>query len=133
MGEGDGEASLCGLARGALALVARARPDAWAEMTRALDGLTLRATLDGDMTLRSAHGQLREVTAPAVASIRVSCDRAAARDLVYGHATLLAAIRAGRVEVAGDVAALQRGLHAFEVFVGALLRLDEAEALRRAL
>lgn len=130
---GEAEVSLCALARDALALVSRARPDAWAEMARALDGLTLRATLDGDLTLHSAHGQLREVTPAATPALRVACDRAAARDLVYGRATLLGAIRAGRVEVAGDLAALQRGLRAFEVFVGALIRLDEAEALRRAL
>jgi hypothetical protein len=130
---GEAEVSLCALAREALALVSRARPEAWAEMARALDGLTLRATLDGDLTLRSEHGQLREVSSTASPALRVSCDRAAARDLVYGRVTLLGAIRTGRVEVAGDLAALQRGLRAFEVFVGALIRLDQAEALRRAL
>lgn len=130
---GEGEVSLCALARDALALVARARPEAWAEMARSLDGLTLRATLDGDMILRSEQGQLREVLQAESSALRFCCDRATARDLVYGRATLLGAIRAGRVEVAGDIAALQRGLRAFEVFVGALLRLDEAEALRRAL
>ena len=67
------------------------------------------------------------------ASIRLRVDRSTARDLIDGRVTLTGAIRSGRLDLAGEVAALERAVRAFEAFVGALLRIDESEALRLAL
>ncbi|MFO0653257.1 MAG: hypothetical protein U0326_43960 [Polyangiales bacterium] len=69
----------------------------------------------------------------ARAEVRLRLDRAAARDLIEGNVTLMGAIREGRIEVAGEVSSLGRAVRAFEAFVGALLRIDESEALRLAL
>jgi len=129
----EGADPVVALARRALAMVARARPDAWAAMAASLDGLCLAVEVDGALRLRGEGGALTEGGDDGPAAIRVRCDREAVRDLVAGRATLLGAVRAGRVEVAGEVAALRRGLRAFEAFVGALLRIDEAESLRREL
>lgn len=125
--------SLAALARRALALVASRRGDAWAEMTASLAGLTLSFEGDGTLTLRGDGVTLAETNDVGRASIRLRVDRSTARDLIDGRVTLTGAIRSGRLDLAGEVAALERAVRAFEAFVGALLRIDESEALRLAL
>lgn len=119
----------------ALRLIAERRGDALAEMVSALDGLAISVTVarEPGLVLRGGGGELREVVGNEGAAIRLETDRGSIGDLLAGRTTLNAALRSGAIGLAGTTGDLARGLRAFEYFVGALLRIDEAEALRREL
>lgn len=118
----------------ALDLVERRRPDAYRALALALDGLSLSITAGGHLTLTSHTGRLHPSPSPAGASdLRLRTDRPTLIALVSGRLTLLHALRTGALDLAGTTTSLSRGLLALETLVGALLRLDEASALRRSL
>jgi hypothetical protein len=60
-------------------------------------------------------------------------ERPAIQALLRGDTTLVRALYDGTLHVAGTTSTLARGLTAFELFVGALLRIDDAHDLRLAL
>jgi hypothetical protein len=121
--------------RRALRLVEERRGDAYAEMATSLDGLTLAVSVSAEdgLVLRGAGGVLAEGVLDASAHIRLSTDRSTIRALLAGRVTLNGALRSGAIELVGTTEALGRGLRAFEYFICALLRIDEAEQLRREL
>ncbi|MEZ4310527.1 MAG: hypothetical protein R3F14_20990 [Polyangiaceae bacterium] len=133
------------LLRRALRLIAAAQPTASAELAASLEGISLAITISGepDLTLSPRGGALLETPPPLPSAtpesggrltrIGVRTDRAMVRKLVSGHTTLTQAIRSGAVDLRGTTAALTTALGAFEIFVGALLRTDDADQLREEL
>lgn len=124
------------LLRRALELIELRQPEAYAGMIACLDGLTVSVAIEGALVLRSEQGRLRELDAeevPARDTLKLAGDRRAVQELAGGRTTLVRAIREGVVEVAGTIEVLGRGLSALEYFVGALLRIEEAEGLRKEL
>ncbi|MEP7123923.1 MAG: hypothetical protein ABJE95_23545 [Byssovorax sp.] len=121
--------------RRALRLVEERRADAYAGMAGSLDGLSLAVSVSVSdcLVLRGAEGALREEPVEGRAAIRISTDRDSVRALLAGRMTLNESLRSGAIELAGTAEALGHGLRAFEFFVCALLRIDEAEQLRREL
>lgn len=121
--------------RRALQLVEQQRLDVYRAIASALAGLRLDLALDDPLCLESTGVHLAE-RAPDEArrgDVRVRAERAAIQALLRGDTTLLRALRDGTVHVAGTTSALTRALTAFELFVGALLRIDDALDLRLAL
>jgi hypothetical protein len=127
--------TVCAIAQRALRLVAARRPDVYRQMAIALDGLRMDIRADGHLILESAGGRLVEVEVDAGrrAELRLRTDRRTVRALIAARTTLIGAVRAGDVEIAGTTDVLARGLEAFEYFVGALLRIEDAAELRRSL
>jgi hypothetical protein len=128
--------SVTNILRRALRLVEEQCAQAHAEMVASLDGMAMAVTVAGEdsLVLRCGMGGLREGTpSGGRAEIRLATDRESVQALLAGRTTLNGSIRSGAVELAGTVEALGRGVRAFEYFVCALLRIDEAEGLRREL
>jgi hypothetical protein len=124
------------LLRRALRLVEARCAEAYAEMAASLEGLTVDVSFAGGdrLVLRCGGGVLREEAAGGRrAEIRIETDRETVRALLAGRTTLNTSLRSGAIELAGTVEALGRAWRAFECFVWALLRIDEAEELRREL
>ena len=121
--------------RRALHLVEQQRLDAYRAIASALAGLRLDLALDGPLCLESTGVHLVERVPDAArrGELRLRAGRHAIQALLRGETTLLRALRDGTVDVAGTTAALARGLTAFELFVGALLRIPAAHDLRLAL
>lgn len=121
--------------RRALRLIAERQPKASMAIATALDGLTLSVTIASEpgVVLGSVSRSIVEIEEKGPANLRLRTDRASVRALLSGRLTLNRALRSGAVELFGTTADLTRGLSAFEVFVGALLRMDEADDLRREL
>lgn len=117
------------LLRRALDLVADERPDAYAAITGELDGLRLSASFEDTLRLESRDGALQALTPDSEADIRLTSSRTTVLDLVHGRTTLNAAVRDGRLEVAGSIPALRRCMSAAEYFAGALLRIRSSERL----
>lgn len=124
--------SVTGTLRRALRLIAEQRAEAHAEMARCLDGLSLSLSVGAEptLTLRGEGERLVEVPPEGRAAVRIATSRAAIRSLIAGGLTLRDALRSGAVEVGGATPHLGRAFGAFEYFVGALLRMEEAEGLR---
>ena len=121
--------------RRALALVEQQRLDIYRAIASALAGLRLDLTLDGPLCLGSTGVHLVE-HAPDDArrgDLRMRAERPAIQALLRGDTTLRRALRDGTLYVAGTTSVLARALPAFELFVGALLRIDDAHDLRLAL
>jgi len=115
----------------ALHLVETRAPEAHAAMAASLDGLDVSVSVEDSLRLSCNEGAFREEPLNQRAAIRLRTDRATVRALLAGTSTLNAAIRSGAIELAGATGALGRGLSAFEFFVCALLKIDEAEELGR--
>ncbi|KYF93334.1 hypothetical protein BE20_09620 [Sorangium cellulosum] len=121
-----------GTLRRALRLIAARQPEASAAMAGGLAGLTVSVDVASEpaVALGGAGREVVEVPSAGRADIRISTDRRSIRALLSGERTLSESLRSGAVGLAGKVEDLSRGLRAFEIFVGALLRIDEAEELR---
>jgi hypothetical protein len=121
--------------RRALALVEQQRLDVYRAIASALAGLRLDLTLDGPLCLESTGVHLVERMPDEArrGDLRLRAERPAIQALLRGDTTLLRALRDGTVHVAGTTSVLARALTAFELFVGALLRIDDAHDLRLAL
>lgn len=124
-----------GTLRRALRMIAERRPDASAEMARCLEGLTVSVDVASEpaVVLGAVGRAVVEVPPSGRGAIRIATDRASIRALLSGARTLSQSLRSGAVGLAGTTGDLSRGLRAFEVFVGALLRIEEAEELRAEL
>jgi hypothetical protein len=123
------------IVRRALALVEQQRLDVYRAIASALTGLRLDLALDGPLCLVSTGVRLVEC-APDPArrgDLRVRAERPAIQALLRGDTTLLRALRDGTVHIAGTTSVLARALTAFELLVGALLRIADAHDLRLAL
>jgi hypothetical protein len=121
--------------RRALDLVERQHLGAYRAIASALAGLRLDLALDGPLCLESTGVRLVEC-APDEArrgDLRMRVERPAIQALLRGDTTLLRALRDGTLHVAGTTSVLARALTAFELFVGALLRIHDAYDLRLAL
>jgi hypothetical protein len=121
--------------RRALHLVEQQRLDVYRAIASALAGLRLDLALDGPLCLESTGVHLVE-RAPDEArrgDLRVRVERSAIQALLRGDTTLLRALRDGTLHVAGTTSVLARALTAFELFVGALLRIEDARNFRLAL
>lgn len=121
--------------RRALRLIDEEHPRASESIASALRGLSVSVAIANEpaMTLAVVNGALVETDSADPAAIRVRTDRATVRRLLAGGQTLTQSLRRGAVELSGTTKSLMRGLHAFEHFVGALLRSNEADDLRREL
>ncbi|KYF51536.1 hypothetical protein BE08_23875 [Sorangium cellulosum] len=121
-----------GTLRRALRLIAEAQPEASAAMASWLQGLTVSVDVTSEpaVVIGGVGREVVEVPPPGRAAIRIATDRASIRALLSGGRTLSQSLRSGAVGLAGKTEDLLRGLRAFEYFVGALLRIDEAEDLR---
>jgi hypothetical protein len=121
--------------RRALHLVEQQRLDVYRAIASALAGLRLDLTLDRPLCLESTGVRLVECVPDQArrGELRMRAERAAIQALLRGDTTLLRALRDGTLYVAGTTSVLARALSAFELFVGALLRIDDAHDLRLAL
>lgn len=117
----------------ALALIQRERPDAYSAIAAQLDGLCLSANFEDTLRLESHDGALRQPSLHRKADIQLCAERMILLDLVRGRTTLGRALKIGRIELTGPLDALSRGLVAAEYFVGALLRIQSAAQLLKAL
>lgn len=126
---------LTAILRRALQLVEQQRLDVYRAIASALAGLRLDLTLDGPLCLESTGVHLVECTLDEArrGDLRMQAGRPAIQALLHGDTTLLRALRDGTLHVAGTTSALARALTALELFVGALLRIDDAHNLRLAL
>ena len=121
--------------RRALHLIERQHLDIYRAIASALAGLRLDLALDGPLSLESTGVHLVEC-APDDARrghLRMRAGRPAIQALLRVHTTLLGALRDGTLYVAGTTSTLTRALTAFDLFVGALLRIDDAHDLRLAM
>lgn len=122
------------LLRRALQLVETQRLDVYRAIAAALAGLRLELTLDSSLCFESTGNRLVE-RAPDQrrGDLRIRADRPALQALLRGDTTLLRSLRDGSLYVAGPTSTLARALTAFQLFVGALLRINDAHDLRLAL
>jgi len=123
------------IVRRALHVVEQQRVDVYRAIASTLAGLRLDLTLDGTLCLESTGVRLVEHMPDEVrrGDLRMRAERPAIQALLRGDTTLLRALRDGTLHVAGTTSTLARGLTAFELFVGALIRIDDAHDLRLAL
>jgi hypothetical protein len=121
--------------RRALVLVEQQRLDIYRAIASALTGLRLDLALDGPLCLESTGVRLIECALDGArrGDLRLRAERPAIQALLRGDTTLLRALRDGTLHVAGTTSVLARALTAFELLVGALLRIDDAHDLRLAL
>lgn len=101
----------------ALAALAREIPPAYAALTRALDGMSVRFDVDGRAcSLRCADGVHALGAGLAGCDTEVATDTATILDLVDARCSLVQAVRSDRLHLRGPVAAVarfDRGLGAF--------------------
>jgi hypothetical protein len=121
------------LFRRALDLVRAQRPRAFSAMATSLAGLAVSFSFAEGLHLRGECGDLREQSANELATLRLRASRGALQALVTGRVTLHDSLRTGAIDAAGSTDALSSALSAIECFVCALLTIDDAEDLRRAL
>lgn len=121
--------------RRALQLIEQQRRDVYLAIAAALAGLRLDLQLDRPLCLESTGVRLVERVPDEArrGDLRMRAGRPAIRALLRGDTTLLRALRDGTLYAAGTTSVLARALTAFELFVGALLRIDDAHDLRLAL
>ncbi|MEM7468271.1 MAG: hypothetical protein AAF387_15480 [Pseudomonadota bacterium] len=116
-----------------LRLIQLSEPIAYAAIAERLDGMTLRLNFDSFLILAARDGEIFQTSEREKNDIVVAGDRSIVIDLVHGRISLTKAVYLGKVEVTGAIGKLTCALSASEYFIAALLRIDEAEELVKAL
>ena len=123
------EAILCR----ALRLIQSKEPVAYAAIANRLEGLTIYFDFETPIFLETLDGKIVQSYSGAGSDIAVSGRRNFVLDVVYGKMTLTKAVRNGNIEVAGAIGKLTCALSAVEYFTAALLRIEDAHDLVKAL
>ncbi len=108
-------------------------PTAYAAIANRLEGLTIRFDFDNPIFLETLDGKIMQSYSGLGSDITVSGERNFVLDVVYGRLTLTKAVHSGNIEVAGGIGKLTCALSAVEYFVAALLRIEDAHELVKAL
>ena len=123
------EAVLCR----ALQLIQSKEPKAYAAIVNRLEGLTIHFEFENPIFLETCDGKIVQSHSGVGSDITVSGRRSIVLDVVYGRITLTKAVHNGNIEVAGAIGKLTCALSAVEYFVAALLRIEDAHELVKAL
>ena len=123
------EAVLCR----SLQLIQHEEPQAYAAIVSRLEGLTIHFEFENPIFLETYDGKIVQSHSRAGSDITVSGRRNIVLDVVYGKMTLTKAVHSGSIEVVGAIGKLTCALSAVEYFVAALLRIEDAHELVKAL
>lgn len=108
-------------------------PQAYKELAFRLEGMFVSFHFEDAICLEARNGEVYLSGEPGCSDIQVSGNRNAVIDLIDGRTTLSQAVISGRLDIVGAIGELSRALSAVDYFIAALLRIDAASELVRAL
>lgn len=108
-------------------------PQAYKELAFRLEGMFVSFYFEDAICLEARNGEMYLSGEPEHSDIQVSGNRNAVIDLIDGRTTLSQAVISGRLDIVGSIGELSRALSAVDYFIAALLRIDAASELVRAL
>lgn len=117
----------------AIRLIALEEPRAYKELAYRLEGMFVSFEFEDAICLEAREGELYWSSNPRHSDIQVRGNRHAVLELIDGKATLSQTVISGRLDIMGSIGELCRALSAVDYFIAALLRIDAAAELVRAL
>ncbi len=124
--------ALSALVRRALAMIASEQPHGYRELAQTLSNLRVTLSCKGERCLYAESGRVR--IAPATeGGVLVQMDVGTLLDLLDARCSLVQAVRTNRLFVQGPATQIARTYAAMTWFVGSLLQVRDASALKTAL